>query len=169
MSAATAPKVHGVLARDLLRRACVAFACVPPQDRGPALTAVDEFLAAPGPATYLAAARILADARRKGVLRQARAAHAGYAMARGLDSVRRELGAAAAEVLAAVPKDDRAGLRLRALALLAAAHRELGERVAGGAELLRKKLARAQAAAAPRSPASRPPRRRPAKPARSSA
>lgn len=160
-AAATAATEHGVLARDLLRRAYACFATVSPQERGPALAALDEFLAGPGPATYLAAARILADARRKGALRQVRAAQAGYAMVRGLDAVRRELGSAAAEVLAAVPADDRAGLRLRALALLAAAHRELAERVAGGAEILRMKLARAQE----RSPAPRAQRRRrPAKP-----
>lgn len=159
-AAATAAADHRVLARELLRRAGAVFATVLPPERGAALAALDAFVAAPGPATYLAAARVLSDTRRKAALRQVRAAQAGYAMARGLDAVRRELGAAAAAVLAAVPPDDRAGLRLRALALLAGAERELAERVAGGAEILRKKLARARE----KSLAARPLRRRPAKP-----
>lgn len=164
-AAATATPDSRVLAGELLRRALAAFAAVPPPERGPALAALDGFLAAPGPASYLAAARVLADARRQAALRQVRAAQAGYAMARGLDAVRRELGPAAAEVLAAVPPDERAGQRLRALALLAAAQRELAERVAGGAELLRKKLARGR----DRQAAARPARRRPVKPERAPA
>lgn len=148
-------KSSGVLARDLLRRALAAFASVAPDDRGPALAALDLFLAKPGPATYLAAARVLSDARQARALRQVRGAHADRAYSRGLETVRYELGAAAAEVLGAVPLDERAGLRLRALALLAAAHRELAERVAGSTEALRKQLARAQERAAPA-----PPRRR---------
>lgn len=161
MSAAATPIApdHRVLAADLLRRAREAFTVVLPHDRGPALAALDAFLAVPGPATHLAAARVLADARRRAALGQMRVAQAGYALARGLDAVRRELGPAAAEVLGAVPPDERAGLRLRSLALLAAAHRELAERVAGSAELLRMKLTRGWE----KSPAARPARRRPAK------
>lgn len=161
-TAAMTAQDQSVLAADLLRRARDAFAVVLPHDRGPSIAALDAFLAAPGPATHLAAARVLADARRRTALRQVRAAQAGYAMTRGLDAVRRELGPAAAEVLGAVPPDERAGLRLHALALLAAAHRELAERVAGGAELLRMKLTRGWE----KSPAARPARRRPAKIAR---
>lgn len=139
--ATPAPVEHGALARELLRRALGVFAAVPPTDRGPALAAIDEFLAAPGPATYLAATRALVEARRARALSRVRAAQASYARARGLDAVRRELGSAAAEALAAAPTDERAGLRLRALTLLAAAHRELAERVAGSSELLRRQLA----------------------------
>lgn len=137
----TAAAGHGALAQALLRRAVSVFAVVPPAERGPALAALDEFLAGPGPATYLAATRVLVEARRARTLTQVRAAQADYARARGLDAVRRELGAATAEALAAAPTDDRAGLRLRALTLLAAAHRELAERVAGSSALLRKQLA----------------------------
>jgi hypothetical protein len=158
MSAAIAPTAspHGALADALLRRAVTAFAAVPPDDRGPLLTAIDQFLATPGPATYLAATLVLADARRTHALRQVRAAQTGYAFARGLDAVRRELGPIAAEALSAVPADERAGLRLRALALLAAAHRELAERVAGTTELLRKQLG----FSTEQTPATPPPRRR---------
>jgi hypothetical protein len=165
---AAAPADSAALARDLLRRALTTFAAVPPDDRGPALLALDEFLAAPGPAAYLAAVRILAEARRTGALRQVRSAQTGYAFARGLDAVRRELGASAAASLAAIPAEDhRAGHRLRALALLAAAHRELAERVAGSTELLRKQLGLAKEkpdpVPAPRRPSAawgRPPAKR---------
>lgn len=162
MSAVASPgsaeaPAHALLARDLLQRATATFAAVPADARGPALAALDAFLLAPGPATYLAAARVLGEARRGRTLQQARAARAGYALARGLDTVRRELGAAAAEVLSAGPTDDRAGMRLRALALLSAAHRELAGRVAGSTALLRRQLAQAKDKAAPAAP----PRRRP--------
>lgn len=151
---------HGALARDLLRRAVTAFYAIAPAERGPSLVALDAFLARPAPATYLAAVRVLAEARSAGALRQVRAARAGYALARGLETVRRELGADTAEVLGAIPTDDRAGMRLRALALLAAAHRELAGRVAGSAELLRRQLelARDKAASVP-APRRRPPPR----------
>lgn len=148
-----------VLARELLQRALAAFAAVAPDDRGPSLAALDAFLAAPGPVTYLAAVRTLSDARQARALRQVRGAYAGRAFARGIETVRYELGAATAELLATVPMDERAGLRLRALALLSAAHRELAERVAGSTEMLRRQLARAQESAAPA-----PPRRRAASP-----
>ncbi|MFO0580092.1 MAG: hypothetical protein U1A78_39465 [Polyangia bacterium] len=149
-----------VLARSLLRRAVSAFEKVPPDARGPALTALDGFLARPGPSTYLRAVRVVAEAHREWSVRQVRAARAGYALARGLATVRRELGPDAAEVLAVLPADDRAGLRLRALALLASAHRELAGRVAGSAEQLRRQLALAKERTAQGAPAA-PPRRRP--------
>lgn len=156
-NAATIETEHGALARDLLRRAVFAFATVPTDEREPAFVAIDAFLAAPGPATYLAAIRILADSRRKSALRQVRAAQAGHALARGLEAVRRELGSSTAETLAAVPADERTGLRLRALAYLSAAHRELAERVAGSAELLRRQLGLGKDLP----PEKAPPRRRP--------
>jgi hypothetical protein len=151
---------HGALAHDLLHRAVSAFAALAPDERGPLLVALDAFLARPAPATYLAAVRVLAEARRAGALRQVRAARAGYALARGLDTVRRELGADTAEALGAIPADDRAGMRLRALALLSAAHRELAGRVAGSTELLRRQLelSRGKTASVP-APRRRPPPR----------
>ena len=91
-----------VLARSLLRRAVSAFEQVPPDARGPALAALDGFLARPGPASYLRAVRVVAEAHREWAVRQVRAARAGYALARGLATVRRELGPDAAEVLAVV-------------------------------------------------------------------
>jgi hypothetical protein len=163
-TAATTVSSAQRLASDLLQRARRTFATLAAEERGPALLAIDAFLAAPTPATYLAATRVLAAVRRQAALQRVRAAHAGYALARGLSTVRYELGAAQAEALAAQPSDDRTGHRLRALALLAAAHRELSERVAGSTGLLRRQLAlsRERASTAPRR---RPPpkasRRRP--------
>jgi len=158
MSASAASAADwGALAGDLLRRARATFAVVPADDRGPALAALDAFLAAPGPAQYLAATRVLAEARRTRTLQKVRTAQAGYAFARGLDAVRRELGSAAAEALAVGPTDPRAGHRLRALALLAAAHRELAERVAGSTEALRRQLG----LATEKPPLGPSPRRRP--------
>lgn len=154
---AVATHEHAALARDLLQRAVSAFASVPSGEREAALSALDRFLENPGPASYLAAVRVLTEARHLWSLRQARLSRAGYARARGLDTVRRELGAELADTLAAVPADDRTGLRLRALALLAAAHRELAGRVAGSTALLRKQMELAKSA-----PAAAPPRRRPA-------
>ena len=127
---------------------------------GVPLAALDGFLARPGPASYLRAVRVVAEAHREWAVRQVRAARAGYALARGLATVRRELGPDAAEVLAALPPDERAGLRRRALALLASAHRELAGRVAGSAEQLRRQLALAKERTAQAAPAA-PPRRRP--------
>ncbi len=143
---------HSRLAQDLLVRALHTFAAIPPAERGAALFAIDAFLAAPAAANYLAAVRALVAVRKSRAISQVRAAQMGYARVRGLDAVRRELGTDAAEWLSAVPFDERAGHRLRALALLAAAHRELAERVAGSAELLRQKLGFATRPAAADSP-----------------
>jgi hypothetical protein len=140
--AAAAPE-YSPLADELLRRAVSTFAAVPPGERESCLVALDGFLAAPGPGSYLAATQILDAARRDAALHKVRTAQARYTYSRGLETVKRELGASTAAALGAIPIDERAGLRLRALALLSAAHRELAERVAGSAELLRRQLERA--------------------------
>lgn len=160
MTAVTATGGDGSarLARDLLRRATGALSAIPADAQADALSAIDAFVACPVAATYLAAVRVLAGERRRWALQQVRQARAGYARARGLDTVRRELGVGAADLFAALPVDDRAGLRLRSLALLAAAHRELAGRVAGSAELMRKQLE--QARARDRTAPAAPPRRR---------
>lgn len=135
---------YAPLAAELLRRAVAAFAAVPAAERAPVFAALDGFLAAPGPATYLSAAQVLDAARRDSALHKVRTAQARYTYSRGLEIVRRELGEESAATLSAIPVDERAGQRLRALALLAAAHRELAERVAGSAELLWRQLEQAQ-------------------------
>jgi hypothetical protein len=150
-----APPSSGALARDLLQRATGCLAAVPPGARAAPLAALDRFLAAPGPATYVAAARVLGAARRSRSLLALRAARAGADRTRGLAAVERELGSAAADRLAALPDGDRLGFRLEALALLAAAHRELAERVAGSGEIQRRRLALAKEAAQPPVPPAR--------------
>lgn len=139
----TAAPEYAPLAAALLRRAVATFAAVPDEDRAPVLAALDGFLATPGPATYLSAVQILDGVRRNTALHKVRTAQARYTYSRGLETVKRELGESTAATLSAIPIDERAGLRLRALALLAAAHRELAERVAGSAELLWRQLERA--------------------------
>ena len=61
-----APVEHGALARELLRRALQVLPEVPPAERGPVLAAIDEFLAAPGPVSYLSATRVLIEALEDG-------------------------------------------------------------------------------------------------------
>jgi hypothetical protein len=146
---------YSPLAAELLRRAVTTFAAVPAAERGPVLAAIDGFLASPGPAAYLAAAKVLDAARHDTALHKVRTAQARYTYSRGLETVKRELGEGAAATLSAIPIDERAGLRLRALALLAAAHRELAERVAGSAELMWRQLERAQEKSTAKSPSRR--------------
>jgi hypothetical protein len=143
------------LAADLLRRAVAAFTAIPAAERLPLLPGIDRFLAQPGPATYLAAARTLAAAQRRRSIQAARTARAEQAVASGLALVGSELGPATAATLAAAPIDARAGQRLRALALLCAAQRELAERVAGSSSLLMQQLALGQKRAAAK-PVARP-------------
>lgn len=169
------------LARSLLCEATSAFAQIPDADRKPALLALDQFVAAPSPASFLSAVRTLRHVKQECALRQARLSRAEQEFFRGLDLVRREISAEVADVLSALPVFEEArapestpgaeasrtsnaqrrasgtGTRLRALALLAAAHQELADRVAGSAEKLRQHLARAKDAYAqqPDKPATR--------------
>ncbi|MBL9002770.1 MAG: hypothetical protein JNJ46_00920 [Myxococcales bacterium] len=193
MKSATASASHTAnaataqLARSLLCEAMAAFAQIPDADRTPALVALDGFVAAPSPASFLSAVRTLRHVKQECALRQARLSRAEQEFLRGLDRVRREISVEVADVLSALPvfeeasapasppgaetarpsnaqrRASGAGTRLRALALLAAAHQELADRVAGSAEKLRQHLARAKDAHAqqPDKPA---PRRRSASP-----
>jgi hypothetical protein len=119
------------LARALLRRTVRLFAAVPPEARGPSLAALDGFLAAPGPASYLQAVRVLGDAARAVRAAEAGEAFAERAHAHGLERVRALdwLEPATVEALDALPIDARAGQRLRALATLLEAHQQLAGRV----------------------------------------
>jgi hypothetical protein len=56
------------LAPALLRQAMTAFAAIPEPARGPALDALDQFLATPTPASFLTATRVLRDLRRASLI-----------------------------------------------------------------------------------------------------
>ncbi len=175
------------LSRRLLRAALDTLSVVSAAERPLVLADIDRFVAQPSPAHFLMAMRRLQGLRQATALRSAQLSRAEQEQARGLESVRRELGAALADALVALPLSDPAegaeteaelaglprlptastGARLRSLALLLAAHHELADRVAGRADALRQHLARAkdaheqkQSKPAPRrkSPEPRPPR-----------
>ncbi len=179
------------LARRLLRDALDTLATVAPSEREQTLAEVDQFLAQPSPARFLSAMRTLRQLRQAAALAHAHLSRAEKDFARGLETLRRELGAQLADALAALPlhddsDDERAasspagrvrwpsagaGVRLRSLALLLAAHHELSDRVAGRADALRQHLTRAKDAAQEQrisKPAPRRPRplRPPGSPAR---
>lgn len=176
---ASTPVTQVRLARALLQCAVDAFLRVPAPDRQPALQALDHFLATPDPAAFLAAVRVLREVKQASALRQARMSRAEQDFVRGLDLVRREISTEVADALSALPvfeeaapvagaapssaanaarRASGAGSRLRALALLAAAHQELADRVAGRADTLRQHLARAKDARP--QPGEKPPARR---------
>ena len=180
------------LARRLLRDALDTLATVAPSEREQTLAEVDQFLAQPSPARFLSAMRTLRQLRQAATLAHAHLSRAEKDFARGLQTLRRELGAQLADALAALPLHDDsdaeessasspagrvrwpsagAGVRLRSLALLLAAHHELSDRVAGRADALRQHLTRAKDAAQEQrisKPAPRRPRplRPPGSPAR---
>ena len=155
------------LARRLLRDALDTLATVAPSEREQTLAEVDQFLAQPSPARFLSAMRTLRQLRQAAALAHAHLSRAEKDFARGLETLRRELGAQLADALAALPLHDDsdheraasspagrvrwpsagAGVRLRSLALLLAAHHELSDRVAGRADALRQHLTRAKDAA----------------------
>ena len=159
------------LARRLLRDALDTLATVAPSEREQTLAEVDQFLAQPSPARFLSAMRTLRQLRQAAALAHAHLSRAEKDFARGLQTLCCELGAQLADALAALPlhddsdddsDDERAasspagrvrwpsagaGVRLRSLALLLAAHHELSDRVAGRADALRQHLTRAKDAA----------------------
>ena len=140
------------LAPALLRRAMAAFQVIPDEARGPALAALDEFLAAPAPATFLAATRILRAQARRAVVETTAGATMRRAFADGVAALR---GTAVPPTLidqiAEAPLDARAGRRLLALAALARAYEELAARVAADSDEMRRRLR----ASVPRKPGSR--------------
>jgi hypothetical protein len=145
------------LARALLPRAIAAFTLVPELDRGPALAAIDRFLAGPAPSTYLAAARELRTAERAAALRKNGGATMSRLFGEGM-TVLREVPGLPPELLdemtANLPLDARSGRRLTALAELLGGYCELLGRVAADTEEMRKRMKRrsprSQAAARPR-------------------
>ena len=130
------------LARALFTHALAAFRVVPVEERGPALGAIDRFLAVPGPARFLAAVRLLGQARGRRQVETAAGTTLERAFADGLAAVRAVAGLPAelTERLAALPVDARAGRRLHALAALAQAYEELGARVAADTDEMRRRL-----------------------------
>lgn len=135
------PGPQSRLAEQLLRQAISTFGSVAAGDRDAALAALDAFIEAPCASRYLAASRALRDARRGRGLALLRKTSAERAWVTGLEAVRTLLGPTEASTLSAMPVDEKAGLRLRALATLVTAHRELAERVSGQADAMRRQLA----------------------------
>ena len=74
------PDDTAILARALFSHTVAAFKVVPEDDRGAALAALDRFIASPGPAAFMAAARELREARRRVLIEQ----HAGGTLRRAL-------------------------------------------------------------------------------------
>ena len=131
------------LAAALLPRAMAAFAVVPPADRGTSLAALDQFLAAPSPAKFLRAARLLDEARRAATVNQAARTTVGRLFAEGTDMLRAVPGLPAeitAQLAAELPVDARAGRRLTALATLLQGYEELLGRVVADTEEMRRRL-----------------------------
>jgi hypothetical protein len=129
------------LAAALLRHAVAAFAVSADDARGPALDALDQFVAAPSPAAFLAAARVLRDLRRESLIEKTAGATIRRSFADGLAAVGGlGLPPALVERLAEVPVEARAGQRLQALAVLVRSYDELAGRVAAEASETRRRL-----------------------------
>ena len=126
MSADVAP-----LARALARLAHAAWPALDPAARAEGAAAVAEFVAAPAPSTFLAAARRLVDVRRRRRRNELSAALAERVFARGAARLAAVpfVDDAVRATLLAQPHDGAAGRRLAALAALLMAHAELAARV----------------------------------------
>lgn len=128
-------------ARRLLPRAHVAFQTVPASARGAMVIALDHFIAAPAPATFLAAVRVLDQTSRAAILERAGGGLMRRSFEEGVTALRRvaSLPQSLVDALATnLPLDARAGDRLRALSALAAAHQEIGGRVVADIERRRR-------------------------------
>jgi hypothetical protein len=115
------------LARALLPRALKTYRAL----GADALAALDPFLAAPGPATFLRAARALLEAERDAHLAPSSSPLAARSRDRALARAVAfpALDDATRALLSLLPADARAGSRLTALAALLEAHAELADRV----------------------------------------
>lgn len=138
-----APSPTAPLARALLANAMAAFTVLPPERRGSSLAALDAFLAAPSPATFLAASRVLAESRRNRLLESAAAPALAQDFADGIAALR-TLTSIPAELVdrleADLPFDARTGRRLQALAALTRSYDELLSRVVADVEQMRKRF-----------------------------
>lgn len=147
----------GRLAAPLLELAWRVFGEVPPLLVRDAAEAVRAFAAAPSPAGYLTATRLLRAAEREHRLaligRAAAPRRAGDGLAR-LDRIA-ELPAELRDVFAALPKDARTGRRLTLLADLITARRLLAECASEVLGELRRSRPRRRARPAPAEPRDR--------------
>jgi hypothetical protein len=130
------------LAGALLRRAVATFRVVPPEQREPALAAIDAFLADPTPARLVASSAVLGAVRRAAESKAARATIARHGFERGLASISAVPGVpeAIVQALQNVVVDARTGARLEAIAALLIAHRELAGKAAAETLALRRRL-----------------------------
>jgi hypothetical protein len=143
-TAAPAPTPDPVIfARALLPQAVAAFSLVPPEDRGPALAAIDQFLALPSPASFLRASRQLNEARRAARLARAASTTLGRLFGEGM-ALMRTVPGLPAEVTQRLandlPMDARSGRRLAALATMLKGYEELLGRVVADNEEMRQRL-----------------------------
>lgn len=108
------------MARALLTRAMSTFRHVPAEDRGPALTAIDGFLAGPTPTRFLLAVRVLHELRRNVSVHVLRVRGSEHAFEQGLRALRNlpSLDGGLVDALAKLPVDLETGPRLRGLATL---------------------------------------------------
>jgi hypothetical protein len=119
------------LARALARLARAAWPALDPAARVEGAAAIDGFVAAPAPSTFLAAARRLVEVRRRRRATDLSAALAERVFARGAACLAAVpfVDEAVRATLLAQPHDGAAGRRLAALACLLEAHAELAARV----------------------------------------
>lgn len=131
-----------LLARRLFAVVAAAFRLVSPEARGPILSAVDGFLAAPAPSTFLIAFRVADRTRHRALIERAGARSLRRSFDDGVAALRQVSSLPAALVdglVAGLPRDVRAGRRLNALAALAATYQELGTRVAADTDQRRRR------------------------------
>ena len=136
------PDDTAILARALFSHTVAAFKLVPEDDRGAALAALDRFIASPGPAAFMAAARELREARRRVLIEQHGGGTLRRALAEGIRALRTVPGlpAAVSERLASdLPVDAMTGHRLSALCALARAYEDLAGRVAADTDEMRRR------------------------------
>jgi hypothetical protein len=148
-------------ARTLLRQASQAFPVASRERVVAALPVLDEFLAAPGPLTFLSASRVLTVLKRDARTTRMAVRVADRVFARGKVSVARVVGvdAATLDALSGLEVDPQAGARLHALAHMLTAYQELAGRSEAAKAALRKQFdavkAKGAAAAGKKKPTSR--------------
>lgn len=121
----------GRLAARLATLATRVWPELAPETRAPAVVALDAFIVTPSPSRFVAAARALADARRRSRAARVDTLLAERRFRRGaarLDAVA-FVDEATRTALAAQPHTSAAGHRLAALAALLEAHAELAARL----------------------------------------
>jgi hypothetical protein len=131
------------LARALLPRAVATLRTLPADARGPSLAALDGFLAAPGPASFLRAARQLKEAQQAAAVAKHGRSSLDRLLAEGATRLAAVPGLPAAiakEIISTLPLDARAGRRLTAVALLLETYEELQSRVATDTAEMRQRL-----------------------------